>query len=736
MGKSLAGKQYFTFVKGLNTEAGPLTYPADTWADGDNAVPQLDGSINKRASVDFESDYVLSGNVDTLANEAAQAYTIGEWNTVGGDGSLNFFVVQRGRFVRFYLNTGNNVSGTEQSFSIDLNTYHAGSNPNTVGIAPISCASAMGVLIITSQDTDVLRVSYNPGGPSISIQSYHLQIRDFIGVDDSLAVDNRPVALTDVHKYNLYNQGWYDAGINPYFTADAVYPSNAQTWGAGKDATGAFVPALLDKMDFGKGAAPKGRFVLNTSFGDRNSVSGIGSISSNTQFYRPTSCAFFAGRAWYAGWKSNDFSSWVFFSQVADVVTKLGACFQNSDPTSQDVSELVASDGGYIPIQGAGTILRIVPVFNAMLVFADNGVWAISGGPANNFSASSYEVRKITSVGCSSATSIVETDVAVFFWTLDGIWSITPNQSGGMAAQSITLATIQSFYAAIPATGRSFSQGTYYAETKTVYWAFNSNSAQDGINYRFKKNRLLCLDLRLGAFYTMTVSPALSLSPYFVAVAITKSKSITVQTDQVIDHLSNIVIDHLGNNVINNAPKTPHNTEVRFLVVAPGSVTSTLTFGCFREGLTTSAAFSDWFIAGGARYASYVLTGFDLGAAQGGDHEIQGLYITVFMKRTELGVDPFGGPFSPSSCTFQSRWDWTSNSVPGKWSPGEEVYRHKREFLTNYPISINPDGYPVVVTKSKVRGRGRAVQFMFTADPAKDMKLIGWAIPFLGNTNV
>jgi hypothetical protein len=46
------------------------------------------------------------------------------------------------------------------------------------------------------------------------------------------------------------------------------------------------------------------------------------------------------------------------------------------------------------------------------------------------------------------------------------------------------------------------------------------------------------------------------------------------------------------------------------------------------------------------------------------------------------------------------------------------------------------DGYPVIITKNKVRGRGRAVQFKFTADPDYDMRIFGWSIPYYGGTNV
>lgn len=738
MGKTVAEKQYFTFVKGLNTEAGPLTYPSDTWQDGDNVVPALDGSLHKRTAVNYESGFALSAQAFTPTAEQLRAFVVGEWNSVGGDGALNFLVVQIADTVFFYLNTGNTISITQQSFSITLSAHQALDNPSTIGTAPISCASVMGTLIIASADTDLLRVTYNAAGPSITVTHIALRVRDLVGIDDGLAVDNRPATLSDAHKYNLYNQGWTDTQINAYFAAVAKYPSNAQSWTAGKDAAGAFSPAALDKVDFGTSHSPRGRFVLKQGEFERDFVSGIGSIGASHEPYRPTTCAFFAGRAWYAGVKSQAIGSWVFFSQVASTSDKFEKCYQEADPTSESISELVDSDGGVIPIQDAGNILRIMSVFDSLLVFADNGVWQISGTLTSGFSASSFQVKRISNTGCIGAATVVATESAVFYWAVDGIWAIAPTQQGVFAAQSLTQTTIQGFYGSIPMTGRVNAQGCYHQEGRTVYWAFNSDPSQDNVNYRFKKNRLLCLDMRLPSFFTMRVSPLVSLAPYVLSVSVTKNKTTLIQQDQVVDASNNSVVDAGGNFVIVNSAPLRNNTELRFLTAAPQGANVKWTFSRFEDGLNAAAKFSDWWSANsvGALYPAYIITGYDLGAQQGADKFMQGLYITMFLKRTETGVDAAGAPVNASSCTLQTRWDWSDRVNTGKWSPGEEVYRHKRLFEPSVPSATFDDGYPVVVTKSKVRGRGRAVQFKFTADPTKDMHLVGWAVPFVGNTNV
>jgi hypothetical protein len=740
--KTVSNKKSFTFVAGLNTEAGPLTYPPNTWQDGDNVIPQIDGSLHKRTAINYETNYALSSVVSTSSDEQYGAFVIGEWNSVAGNGGRNFIVTQRGVRVNFYDNTGDGISSTEKSFSIDLSAWKAAGNPNVSGTAPISCTSAYGNLIITSADTEPLLVTYDESLATITVAAITIYIRDLNGsTEDTNAVDNKPSTLSNPHKYNLLNQGWTTSLISTYQTATGVYPSNAQTWTAGKDSSDNFTPSLLDKQDFGTSPAPKGRFLLNALKRDRSTVSGVAGLTTESESYRPTVCAFYAGRAWYAGTQSSKIGSWVFFSQVATSTDKFGKCYQDADPSSEFIQDLVDSDGGVIPIQDAGTITRLLVAYNTLLVFADNGVWQISGGPAAVFSATSYEVKKLTAVGCVGPRTVIEAENTIYYWSTDGIWLMKPNASGQFDVLNLTNTTIQSLYTHIPIYGRNFASGRYYLEGKTIYWLYNNDSSQDGITRRFKKNQMLCFDLRLQALYTISVASLASNSPYVTDIALTKNRtSISVPFD-VVDNSGNTLITVTSDTLyVNLSPSTLHNSEPRFFTVAPVVSTTNFkaTFSRFEDGLTTASKFKDWYTVDstGQGYTAYIVTGYQMGEDQGGDKMIQALYITTMMRRTETGVDGSGEPILPSSCTLQARWDFTDTSTAHKWSTGQEVYRHKRLFFPAVPSATFDDGYPVVITKSKIRGRGHAVHLKFTADQNKDMQLLGWAITYIGNANV
>jgi len=89
-------KTYFTFVKGIVTEASPLIFPENASIDEDNFVLNRDGSRQRRLGVDYEDDYVLKDSGSTYANLDTAAYGVTKWNNVNNDPTLQFGVIQIG----------------------------------------------------------------------------------------------------------------------------------------------------------------------------------------------------------------------------------------------------------------------------------------------------------------------------------------------------------------------------------------------------------------------------------------------------------------------------------------------------------------------------------------------------------------------------------------------------------------------------------------------------------------
>src|SRR6476469_6494158 len=209
--------------------------------------------------------------------------------------------------------------------------------------------------------------------------------------------------------------------ITQFYNVFRRYPGNNKQWWAAKaqaddpDAKppvkeGDFLPKVLDKVFSGNNKAPRGHFILNAFRKNRSAASGVPGLRLEEIKTRANSVCFFSGRAWWAG------PSTVYYSQIIDHRSKIGLCYQEADPTSEDISDLIASDGGVVPIPEAQNICRLIPFSNGVVVFASNGVWFISGGDSA-FSATGVSLSKVSSVGTKYPLSIVPVAEMIFWWS-------------------------------------------------------------------------------------------------------------------------------------------------------------------------------------------------------------------------------------------------------------------------------------------------------------------------------
>ena len=106
-------------------------------------------------------------------------------------------------------------------------------------------------------------------------------------------------------------------------------------------------------------------------------------------------------------------------------------------------------------------------------------------------------------------------------------------------------------------------------------------------------------------------------------------------------------------------------------------------------------------------------------------------YVAVYLDKTETGFEEVGGALealNPSSCLMQARWNWADSTTSGKFSSTQQVYRFRRNYIPTGVGDTFDDGQPVVVTRNRVRGTGRALQVKFRTETGKDCRLIGWSV--------
>lgn len=704
-----ANKEYNTFVKGIITEANPLTFPENASIDEANFVLNRDGSRKIRLGMDLEAEYTATA-VSSMTS-AAIGVSCHEWINAGNTVNNQFAVVQVGDKLLIYNAAASTISSNLIA-TIDASPYIIDETKE------IQSACGMGFFFFASGSGNVGVLEYVSG--TVTLRPIQISIRDFFGVFDNLAVNAKPTTLSDTHKYNLYNQGWDATKNSAVYSDRGSYPSNAEIWYVAKNSTDDFAAGKLSKIDFGTSAAPKGRYIINAfqRSADRISLSGISGLPADEETSRPSCVGFFQQRVWYSGVDGREIASndtapsmqgFVFYSRIVRTPKDFGQCYSDADFTSEIDNEPAGSDGGYINIPDSGKIYKLVPLNDMLYVFAQNGVWAIGGGDAG-FTATEQQVQKVTDFGVVSGNSIVKTESAVFYWSKAGIYFLT-SEGGGMAAkaQNISESTIQSLFTGLPKACKEYATGSYDPINRRVTWLYNDDITFDGISYKYKFTKELVLDLVLSAFSKNTISALDGTSPYVAGYITTPD-------------------------LISAAELGGSTTKYLVLYYESGSSIPNVTFAHYRD-----KDFIDWksFNGVGKYFDAYLITGHEL--LESSILQKQAPYIFVHCQRTETMVEAVGTGGAveyddPSSCILQSRWDFSDSATSGKWGPSTEVYRLNRPFIL--PVAGQPldYGHSVVTTKSRLTGRGKALSLKFNNTPGKNLHILGWGIRFNANT--
>lgn len=730
MSRGIANKLYRNFTKGLITEASPLTYPENACADLDNCVIFRKGNISRRFGFDYETGTdTIAGLAYNQSDVENQAFTSYKWEAVANNAAKNFLVIQGGTSVFFYDMSYTPLTAGLKSFSFNLSSFFA---PNTTLAQASACrlqyANGKGYLFIVGEHFEPILVEYLPGSDAIRVSRLYIQIRDFQGVNDSLANDEEPTTLSTEHNYNLLNQGWYAAKndgsgptvsyfdaygaldtynapaqtpISDYYTSQSRYPGNNKQWWVAKDSTtNNFDPALLTKFNFGSGRAPRGHFVLNAFYKDRTAMSGLSGIPVESRDDRPSSVAFFSGRVWYVC------GSDVYFSQIIDDKAKAGFCYQEADPTSEDFSDLVATDGGVITLPEMGKGLKLLPAAGGILVFANNGIWHISG-TAGGFTALDYSTTRVSPMGIEAPYSVTETKEGIYWWGKTGIQGLVVQTGAGgtsFSMETISEQSIQTLFNNVPLENRQYVKGKYDPATNTIQWLYN-----DTDTLRPVANRILVLDLTLGAFYPWSFDQT---GPMLMDV-----------------FLNPTLIDHAC-----PYPTSIKKTFFKYIAYVPIDTRYYFVFADNKD-----YRFRDWatYLDGGINYESYLVSGYEL--LDDAMRKKEQNFVFAYFNKTEVNYVVDGDDWAadyPSSCLFQTRWDWSDTSTSGKWTNYIEAYRHPRIPMVDEDNPVFDTGHAVVVSKNKVRGHGRSIQFRFVSNGiGKNFDLLGWAVPFSGNTN-
>lgn len=465
------------------------------------------------------------------------------------------------------------------------------------------------------------------------------------------------------------------AYIATWFSAVGNYPSNSDVWWYFKNASDVFDPATtLSNVTLGAGNGPRGHFILDAFSQQRDVISSL-AITDIQTLIRPRTVTWFQGRVWYAGVDAQqpatgdaNYYTWtenIYFSQVVSTVDDLGHCYQVNDPTSENLFDLLPTDGGVITIQGCGSVYKLFSIQNGLLVFAANGIWFITGSQGIGFTANDYTITKISNIQSISGTSFVNVTGLPYFWNEEGIYSVQPAQGGGLQVEPVTVGTIATFYNQIPMQCKKYARGDYHPIDYNIQWIYRDVN-ETGVQDRYQFNRILNFNTYNKAFF-----------PYSLP-----APRVTIN----------------GINYVSGPGGS----------AAPDPVFKYLTTTLSHVGLTWSDEHDDTYVDwasndGGTNYTSYFITGYKLRGQ--GIKKFQPQYIQMYSRTNGAA----------SSYKIQGIWNYANSRDSGKWSSIQLVTNALTRFDT-------------IFRRHKIRGSGYALQFKITSVDGMPFDIQGWAV--------
>ena len=188
---------------------------------------------------------------------------------------------------------------------------------------------------------------------------------------------------------------------------------------------------------------------------------------------RITDVAYMSGKYFYLCKDS------VLFSQtVGEDGTGFDLCYQEADPTSTEVSDVVTTDGGYVKFNTMGRGVALKTFNRGVLVFGRDIVYGLISPLESRFTATDYDILELSRAGLISAESVVSTTQQVYYWSPTGIYTIGVNPETGSTifAQSVSLNTIQTFYNNLPIYSKEHCKGVFDYTTNRIYWYYPTNA--------------------------------------------------------------------------------------------------------------------------------------------------------------------------------------------------------------------------------------------------------------------
>ena len=272
----------------------------------------------------------------------------------------------------------------------------------------------------------------------------------------------------------------------------------------------------------------------------------------------------------------------------------------------------------------------------------------------------------------------------------------------------------------IPNESKTKLKTAFDSVNKRAYWSWPDQD--EGVES--KVNNILVLDAALRAFYPWYIEDAGTDTDCVVGFEFYSGFGASLSALDVVTTNGDDVVTTAGDDVISQQVANVATGSPAIIAIIRDSATNKITMGSF-----SGDDFLDW---GTTNYSSYAEAGYDFM----GDLLLKKTapYVTTYMRLTETaweGNEQTGyEPNNPSSMFVTSFWDFKSASS----STPQQAYRFKRMPVVNSSNLLDfnhPES--VIVTRMKLRGKGRSMRLKFESEQGKDFILLGFSV--LGGVN-
>lgn len=776
---------YFNFSGGLNTEASPVNMEPNDAVDLLNIELESDGSIRPRKGVDFvgsKSDGTIyetttfdqTSLYGSYTNLAPSTFIFEHTLSTGERKNLAIAVVETNLYI-YEIQDLYTLSDHDQPIqTIDISTTDNAfvhyktqmiQNENRVyllneflPLGYLEYSEAIGGMLYKIQDiyirdldSDGEVCSYvnndgklwqcikghrsgadNEPGVGDSTDSYWTVMgaqdtTNYSSWVDSAAANSRVTILSEYWDEENFVDAWdvYNC-ILTHTSAASNKPGSGVDWETywikTETVGGSSIGSLPNR--------PAPAWLVSTGY----SLLGAATYTSNIEIVqwsdevRPIGWkagTFSIGRFWLAGnpLKPNT----LYFSQAIIEAKQYNRMFQEADPYDQQDSDIVDSDGGILNITGANRIEALAPYRGGVIVFANNGIWYVSGS-TGIFKATDFSIDKISDEGIAGQATFAIVEDKLAYFTNSNVFIIDFPDISQIPKPLKISGKIDTFYRSIPINNKKTSKVLYSPAHKILYLFTNFEDKEylDNQNSKHQPNQfrdVLIFDGNLNAWYKYSLSTDDVGNDVYIADAFITDGGDNEQT---------VVIDLLENNVVSNASElvfarsstgVPEGSIVGLMLAKKSTNFTQWAYGRLDGTTTQDFSLSSVDIVAVPSYIESAYQIFD-----DIEHQKQVPKITTIFERLEFGIidDTTGEDVNQAGCLYQVNFDWATSSKSPKYGTARQAYRPYR-FGISYNDGSDP-GLLTVVNMHSVRGRGRGLQLRFSNDGTKDFHLYGWQL--------